>query len=62
MSLKKRKYKMDLIPPALIAARYFPAEQEDIEMLQAKQAAAVSALEEYIEEHTGDEGLLTECN
>ncbi len=59
--IKKKKYKMDLIPPALIAARYFPAEQEAIEMLQARQAAAVSALEEYIEEHTGDEGLLTDA-
>lgn len=59
--IKRKKYKMDLIPPALIAARYFPAEEEAIEMLQARQAAAVSELEEYIEEHTGDEGLLTDA-
>ena len=59
--IKKKKYKMDLIPPALIVTHYFAAEQDVIEMLEARQAAAVSALEEYIEEHTGDEGLLADA-
>ena len=59
--IKKTKYKMDLIPPALIVARHFAAEQDAIEMLETKQAAAVSALEEYIEEHTGEEGLLVDA-
>ena len=58
--IKKRKYKMDLIPPALIVARYFADEQEIIEMLAAKQATAASALVEYIEEHTGEDGLLAD--
>ena len=30
-------------------------------MLEAKQTAAVSALEEYIEEHTGEDGLLADA-
>ncbi len=59
--IKKRKYKMDLIPPALIVARYFTDEQEIIEMLAAQQATAASALEEYIEEHTGEDGLLADA-
>ncbi len=59
--IKKRKYKMDLIPPALIVARYFADEQDVIEMLQAKQATAASALEEYIEEHTSEDGLLADA-
>ena len=59
--IKKRKYKMDLIPPALIVARYFADEQDVIEMLAANQATAVSALEEYIEEHTGEDGLLADA-
>ena len=61
LTIKKKKYKMDLIPPALIVARYFRAEQDTIEMLQAKQATAESELEEYIEEHTGEDGLLTDA-
>ncbi|MDE0299012.1 MAG: type I restriction-modification system subunit M [Candidatus Poribacteria bacterium] len=58
LTLKSRKYMMDLIPPALIIARYFAAEQDAIEMLEAKQTDAVSALEEFVEAHTGDEGAL----
>ena len=59
--IKKRKYKMDLIPPALIVARYFAGVQESIEMLGAKRATAASALAEYIEEHTGEDGLLADA-
>ena len=59
--IKKRKYKMDLIPPALIVVRYFADAQAVIEMLAAKQATAASALEAYIEEHTGEDGLLADA-
>ena len=59
--IKKKKYKMDLIPPALIVARYFADEQTVIEMLAAKQATAASTLEEYIEEHAGEDGLLADA-
>ena len=59
--IKKKKYKMDLIPPALIVARYFADQQDAIETLEAQQAAAVSALEEYIEEHTGENGWLADA-
>lgn len=31
----KKRYKADLIPPALIVARYFAAEQADVELVQA---------------------------
>ena len=56
-----KKYKMDLIPPALIVARYFADAQDVIEMLKTKQATAESELAEYIEEHTGEDGLLAEA-
>ena len=59
--IKKKKYKMDLIPPRLIVSRYFADQQDAIEMLETKQATAVSALEEYIEEHTGEDGLLADA-
>ena len=56
--IKRRKYKMDLIPPALIVAREFVAEQDVLETLQVEQEDAKCALEDFVEEHTGDEGLL----
>ena len=59
--IKKNRYKMDLIPPALIVARYFAAERDTIEMLEAKHTTAVSEWEEYIEEHTSEDGLLADA-
>ena len=56
--VKKRKYKLDLIPPELVVARYFAAEQCAVETLQEKRDIAARDLEEFIEEHTGEEGLL----
>ena len=59
--VQRKKYKMDLIPPALIVARYFADEQDTIEMLQTKQATAEGELAEFIEEHTGEDGLLADA-
>ena len=56
--IKRKKYKMDLIPPALIVTRDFAAEQDVLDMLGAEQEDAKSTLEDFFEEHTGDEGLL----
>ncbi len=61
LTIKKKKYKMDLIPPALIVNRYFADEQAEIDELQSTLETAENALEEYIEEHTGDEGLLADA-
>jgi type I restriction system adenine methylase HsdM len=54
----KLKYKAELIPTALVIARYFPAEQATIEKLEAEDAAIEQAMEEMAEEHSGEEGLL----
>ncbi|MBV9792122.1 MAG: type I restriction-modification system subunit M [Chloroflexi bacterium] len=61
LTVGRKKYKMDLIPPALIVARYFSAEQAVIDELQAKQETAARELEEFIEEHIGEEGLLADA-
>jgi type I restriction enzyme M protein len=57
----RKKYKMDLVPPALVVARNFAKEQAAVEALQAKQEAAAQALEEFVEENSGEEGLLAEA-
>ena len=54
----KLKYKAELIPTALVVARYFAAEQAAIEKLEAEVAASEQALEEMAEEHGGEDGLL----
>jgi type I restriction enzyme M protein len=63
--IKRKKYKMDLAPPALIVARFFAKEQAAIEALEAAQETAARELEEFVEEHAtageGEEGLLAEA-
>ncbi|MGB7990465.1 MAG: N-6 DNA methylase, partial [Candidatus Methylophosphatis roskildensis] len=61
LSIGRKKYKMDLVPPALIIARYFAEDQAAIDALQAACDAAARELEEYVEEHSGDEGLLADA-
>ena len=58
----KNKYKAELIPPALLVARYFSDEQKQIDILQASLDNTVQQLETYIEENTGSEdGVLVEA-
>ncbi|EKT64753.1 type I restriction-modification system subunit M [Providencia burhodogranariea] len=57
----KTKYKAELLPPALIVARYFADEQTTIDTLQSELDSASQALETYIEENSGDEGLLNDA-
>ena len=57
----KKRYKADLIPPALIVARYFAAEQADVDLYQAAALALEQQCEEMREEHSGDDGLLAEA-
>ena len=61
LTIKRKKYKMDLIPPSLVVARYFAVEQAAIQVLQANQETAARDLEEFVEEHTGDDGLLEDA-
>jgi type I restriction enzyme M protein len=57
----RKRYKMDLIPPALIVARYFASEQAEVDALEAKREEAERALEEFVEENSGEEGLLEDA-
>ena len=59
--INKKHYKADLIPPALIADRYFNAEQEAVTEAQSALDTITQTLESFIEEHSGEEGLLTEA-
>jgi type I restriction enzyme M protein len=53
------KYKMDLVPPQLIVARYFPEEQAKLDELNLRLEVAAQALEEFVEENLGEDGLLS---
>jgi type I restriction enzyme M protein len=55
------KYKMDLIPPALMVARYFADKQAKIDELTVVAEEAAREVEEYIEEHGVEDGLLADA-
>jgi type I restriction enzyme M protein len=56
----KRRFKSDLIPAALLIARYFTAERDAIAALEAELASIEQQLDEAREEHSGEDGLLAE--
>lgn len=55
------KYKMDLIPPNLLVARYFADEQSKLDELISQVDESTRQIEEYTEEHAVEEGLLAEA-
>lgn len=57
----RKKYKADLIPPALIVARYFAERQADVDRLQAERDAASQEQESFVEEHSGEDGLIEDA-
>ena len=57
-TVRRQKFKADLIPVPVLIARYFAVERATIEKLEAEGAAIAQAMEEMAEEHSGEEGLL----
>lgn len=57
----KKKYKAELLPPALLVARYFASEQQKLDQLQVAYDEAAQALESFLEENIGDDGLLSDA-
>lgn len=56
-----KKLKAEVIPPALIVARYFADEQAEVDALEAKAEELGRQLEELEEEQSGEDGLLVEA-
>lgn len=55
------KYKTDLIPPSSIVARYFADEQAEADALTVAAEEATRVVEEYVEEHAVEDGLLADA-
>jgi type I restriction enzyme M protein len=55
-----RRFKSDLVPAPILVAKYFVTERDEIEELDNKLAIIEQQLDEMLEEHSGEEGLLTE--
>jgi type I restriction enzyme M protein len=57
----RKKYKMDLLPPALVAARFFSDKLKKITALEESAATAAQELEDFVAENTSDDGPLEEA-
>lgn len=57
---KEKGFEGRIIPKSLIIKEYFQGEQTDIEELNAKKDEITRSCEEFIEENSGEEGLLLE--
>lgn len=58
---KATKFKMDLVPPSVIVDRYFADAHAQVLDLSVKVEAATQSVEQFTEEHGGDEGLLSDA-
>ena len=58
LTLNRKKYKLGLVPLALVMEHFFAQEQVDIEVLLTRKQTAVGELEEFAEEYTDEDGLL----
>lgn len=54
----KKRYRSDIIPPSLVIAKYFADKQEALDALQTAHDSAVQELESFIEENSGEDGLI----
>jgi len=55
---KKVRYVSDMIPPKLVIARYYPAEMAEIDSLQGEYDRLAQEIEAYVEENSGEDGLI----
>ncbi len=61
LTVRRRKYKMDLLPPDLLVARYCADEQREVTRLRAEHERIGGVVEAMKEENTGEAGLLAEA-
>lgn len=53
-----KRYVMDLVPPELVVRRYLADDQAKLDQLLTDAEVASRALEEYLEEHAAEDGLV----
>ena len=56
----KRRFKSDLVPATILIAKYFALERATIDALDNLLATLEQQLNEMLEEHSGEDGLLAE--
>ena len=60
LTASRRKYRMDLVPPGLVVARYFLTERAETDRLQTDEEAIGRDLEEFVE-YCEEDGVLDDA-
>ena len=58
LTVSRKKYRMDLLPPGIVVARYFAMERNELDRLLADAEASARKLDGFVEKHSGEDGLL----
>ena len=58
LTVNRKKYRMDLLPPGLVVGRYFAVERAEIDRQRTGEEEIAREREEFIEENSGEDGLL----
>ncbi len=61
LTVKRTKYKMDLLPPELVVERYFAGERSKIDRLLAEAEVKGRKMDAFVEENAGEDGPLSEA-
>ena len=59
--VNRAKYMLDLVQPELVVNRYFADERQAVEALKVEHESATRELDEFVEEHGDENGLLEDA-
>ena len=59
LTVRRTKYKMDLLPPELVVARYFAGERGEVERLLSEEEAIGREVAAFVEENAGEDDPLS---
>ena len=57
LAVGRSKYKMDLLPPSIVIARFFQHDRDQLDEYRAAVTTARTALDALVEKHGDDEGI-----
>ena len=60
MKVGNKHYICELLPKDLLIKKFFESDQEELQQLEVEKESKAGELEELVEEHGGDDGLLAE--
>ena len=59
ITIGRQKYRLDLLPPELLAARFFPEQLSRLNDSTARHSGALVALTAFVDEHSAEDGALS---